>query len=208
MDSVLSVLDGLHALLTAQAPHLPDSGMAMQYHTWIANLITYYGPKAGDQADAVRCRELAQRLMAECPVPAELQRMQQSVPMSGGGRPRMMCGLQAMDAGMPLSSPPAPQPGASAALPLPLTVPASVSMAPDDRGLAAAGEPAATAAPSPHGLSAPGPVEHQPAAVAADPYATLLRRARQLLGEHDGVAAGGRGTAPLPAPPLPRAEPL
>ena len=192
VDSVLGVLEGLHALLTAQALHLPDSGVAMQYHTWIANLITYYAPKAYDQGDAVRCRELAQRLMAECPVPAELQRMQQSVPVSGGGRPRMVRGLQAMDAGMSTAAVPAPQPAASAAPPQPFTVPAPVpiTMAPD-RGLAGAGEAAATAAPPPHDLPAPGPVEHQPAALASDPYATLLRRARQLLGEPDGAAAGG-----------------
>ena len=76
VEGALICHETLHKLLSEHAAQLPEAGLGFQYFLLIRNLLGI-ARRAEDPAAAPAVEQLAQRMMAECPVPQALERMRQ-----------------------------------------------------------------------------------------------------------------------------------
>lgn len=65
--------EGLHALLYRHQTQLPQADLGVQYHGLVSRC-SGWASRAEHPADAAACRELAERIARECPVPDDMRR--------------------------------------------------------------------------------------------------------------------------------------
>lgn len=69
--------EGLHALLYRHQTQLPAADLGVQYNGLVYRCMGW-AERAEHPEDAAACRELAERIIRECPVPQDMQRAREA----------------------------------------------------------------------------------------------------------------------------------